>query len=73
MNRSPPSSPTQGAEGAARRLLYRHRLARRQAAGRTLRSGEGILVADLDMELVTKRKRMMDSWATMRARNCCTW
>lgn len=26
-----------------------------------LRSGEGILVADLDMELVTKRKRMMDS------------
>jgi aliphatic nitrilase len=33
----------------------------KQAAGRTLRSGEGILVADLDMELVTKRKRMMDS------------
>ncbi|ALU90066.1 Nit6803 family nitrilase [Herbaspirillum rubrisubalbicans] len=26
-----------------------------------LRSGEGILVADLEMELVTKRKRMMDS------------
>jgi len=26
-----------------------------------LRSGEGILIADLDMELVTKRKRMMDS------------
>lgn len=26
-----------------------------------LRSGEGILIADLDMALVTKRKRMMDS------------
>jgi len=26
-----------------------------------LRSGEGILVADLDMALITKRKRMMDS------------
>ncbi|ASU37483.1 aliphatic nitrilase [Herbaspirillum sp. meg3] len=26
-----------------------------------LRSGEGILFADLDMELITKRKRMMDS------------
>jgi aliphatic nitrilase len=26
-----------------------------------LREGEGILVADLDMSLITKRKRMMDS------------
>jgi nitrilase len=26
-----------------------------------LRSGEGIVVADLDMDLITKRKRMMDS------------
>lgn len=26
-----------------------------------LRAGEGILIADLDMNLITKRKRMMDS------------
>jgi len=29
--------------------------------GEPLRSGEGMLVADLDMALITKRKRMMDS------------
>jgi aliphatic nitrilase len=60
MNRSPPSNPIPRRR-RRRWLLYRHRLAGGQAAGRTLRSGEGILVADLDMELVTKRKRMMDS------------
>jgi aliphatic nitrilase len=29
--------------------------------GEPLRSGEGMLIADLDMALITKRKRMMDS------------
>jgi aliphatic nitrilase len=29
--------------------------------GEPLRSGEGVVIADLDMALIDKRKRMMDS------------
>ena len=36
-----------------------------------LTEGEGILVADLDLALITKRKRMMDSVGHYAGPSCC--
>ena len=44
-----------------RRLFHRHRGPRRKPAGEPLRSGEGVVVADLDFRLIDKRKQLMDS------------
>ena len=49
------------AQGAARRLHDGDRLAGRRAYRAAAHQGEGILIADLDMGLIVKRKRMMDS------------
>ena len=43
------------------RLLHRDRLPGGRIARRALRSGEGVLIADLDFCLIDKRKRLMDS------------
>ena len=40
-----------------------------QLMGEPLRSGEGVVISDLDFSLIDKRKRLMDSAATIVARN----
>ncbi|QEE86834.1 hypothetical protein EOV40_014140 (plasmid) [Acetobacter oryzoeni] len=42
-------------------MLHGHRLTEGKLLGTPLTEGEGMVIADLDFALITKRKRMMDS------------